>query len=386
MRRTDPLSSKQGKRGKAMLGRPLILAVLIAAAAAPAIAQAQTAVAAAPAPAATGPSAPTNGVGSAFELTFWQSVASTDDPAAFDAYLVQYPAGTFSGLARARIAALQRAQTMLPAAPPPVTQLAVPSQVAAVVSAPEAAPALAPSPAVLTAMAPPQAAAAASGAPALAAAQTAVITTTPAALAAAEPNAPSGRAAPSSPLSRLLAQLRGTGDAAGAAPAAAHVTPAPPVHPALGAQAPSAQPQTYTPAGVPMAAAAAAPAPALVAAAPVANYASARPVLLPVPDVAMPGYFCGTDARNAFHNATYRPAVEAATRNNEAAVTYLRQLQQTYDRGQLGRDTAVLNAIAAEARAYQAEAARAYSAQAGLVRQFDALMAVPLRVCSSGTQ
>lgn len=108
--------------------------------------------------------------------------------------------------------------------------------------------------------------------------------------------------------------------------------------------------------------------------------------MLPVPDVAMPTYFCSTDARNVFHNAAYRPAVEVATRNNEAAVTYLRRLQLTYDRGQLGRDTAALNAIAAEARTYQAEAAQAYSAQAGLVRQFDALMAVPLRTCAAGTQ
>ena len=116
------------------------------------------------------------------------------------------------------------------------------------------------------------------------------------------------------------------------------------------------------------------------------NYASGRPLLLPVPQVLLPAYFCGNDARNEFHNNAYRPAVEIATRNNEAAVGYLRQLQQTYDRGELGRDTAVLNAIAAEARAYQSEAAHAYSLQAGLVRQFDALMAVPLRTCAAPTQ
>ena len=108
--------------------------------------------------------------------------------------------------------------------------------------------------------------------------------------------------------------------------------------------------------------------------------------MLPVPDVVLPAYFCSNDARNQFHNNSYRPAVEAATRNNEAAVAYLRQLQQTYDRGQLGRDTAVLNAIAAEARAYQSEAARAYSAQAALVHQFDAIMAVPLRTCTPASQ
>jgi len=38
-------------------------------------------------PAAAVNAAPSNGVGSAFELTFWQSVDGSDDPAVFDAYL-----------------------------------------------------------------------------------------------------------------------------------------------------------------------------------------------------------------------------------------------------------------------------------------------------------
>jgi hypothetical protein len=228
--------------------------------------------------------------------------------------------------------------------------------------------------------------------------------TAPVALAEAAP----------SPLARLLAQLRGSGDTAGqaaAAPAAQPeaaplVTPAPPVQPipatapGLAASSPAspalaspalaspglvaaapAQP-VYAPAPAPQAPAV--PTAALTpAATPAVSYASARPLLLPVPDVPLPAYFCSNDARNLFHNNTYRPAVEVATRNNEAAVAYLRQLQQTYDRGQLGRDTAVLNAIAAEARAYQSEAAHAYSVQAALVRQFDALMAVPLRPCAA---
>jgi len=189
----------------------------------------------------------------------------------------------------------------------------------------------------------------------------------------------------STPLAKLLAQLRGSSDAATSA-SAAPITAAPPVQPrpaaaplltsatALAtASAPVPQPSAY------------AQAPALAPAGNV-SYASARPIMLPVPDVAMPAYFCSNNARNAFHNAYYRPAVEAATRNNEAAVGYLRQLQQTYDQGQLGRDTTVLNAIATEARTYQAEAARAYSAQAMLVRQFDVLMTVPLRNCTAGTQ
>lgn len=365
MRRTGFVS-----KGKilARSGR-LALAAMMAVGFGPGLAFAQNAP-----PPATAPSsaAQANGVGSAFELAFWQSLNGSEDPAAYEAYIAQYPGGTFSGLARARVAALQRALTA------PSATVAAPA--AEPVPAVSTGPSLAPTPAVVTAATPTAAPVLASATP-----QSAEMIPANTSLAAAEAT---------SPLAKLLAQLRGTPEATATAAAAAPlVTAAQPVHqgsaavPALAATpapaqmaaaAPAPQPQTYAP--LPALVPAQAPAPAAAA------YASSRPIMLPVPDVAMPAYFCSNDARNAFHNAAYRPAVEAATRNNEAAVGYLRQLQLTYDRGQLGRDTAVLNAIAAEARAYQGEAARAYSAQAALVRQFDVLMAVPLRTCAVGTQ
>lgn len=320
-----------------------------------------------------------NGVGSAFELTFWQSVAGSEDAATYEAYLARYPDGTFSGLARARIAALQRAATVQPAATEALPAAPIPTAQAApaVLQVPQAAQPLAPTPAAAVSTAGlaadvMPAAPAAEMIPAAASASMAA----PVAVAAAAP----------SPLSRLLAQLRGSNDAPTAPssapmpPSAPFVTAAPPVQPLAAANPGLAQP---TPAPL-QPAIPAATAPAAAAAA--SGYASARPLLLPVPDVPLPAYFCSNDARNLFHNNAYRPAVEVATRNNEAAVLYLRQLQQTYDRGQLGRDTAVLNAIASEARAYQAEAARAYTVQAALVRQFDALMAVPLRACAATAQ
>ncbi len=332
--------------------KPVVLAALFALAGLPAEAAAQ---AGAPVAAA----AP-NGVGSAFELTFWQSVTGSEDSASYEAYLARYPDGTFSGLARARIAALQRAMAVQPAAAPAIVAAPTPEPMAtpAVLTMPQTAAPLAPTPAFAAASPAPAAPAAA---PALA------------------------EAAPS-PLTRLLAQLRGSSDqatpvAAAPAPAAESaplVTTAPPVQ-----QLPTSAPGLAVPLPAPVQPVYASAAPAAV---PSTSYASARPLLLPVPDVLLPAYFCGNDARNAFHNSTYRPAVEIATRNNEAAVTYLRQLQQTYDRGQLGRDTAVLNAISAEARAYQSEAARAYSVQAALVHQFDALMALPLRTCALAAQ
>ena len=41
------------------------------------------------------------------ELAFWSSVKDTDNPAVLEAYLVQYPKGTFAGLARVKIADLK---------------------------------------------------------------------------------------------------------------------------------------------------------------------------------------------------------------------------------------------------------------------------------------
>lgn len=306
-----------GQTWPSALGNPLLLAAALVAIGTPAALAAQTAPALQPAAAAAN-AAPGNGVGSAFELTFWQSVDGSDDPAVFDAYLARYPDGTFSGLARAKIAALHRAQAGQPAViQPAVTQPAA--------AAPASAPAPAPAMQQTTDM--------------------------------VQANAVIPPAEQGTPLARLLAQLRGKEAAA----------PAEVAQPAVPVAMPMAVP-------VPTPAQSANP------------HAAARPVMLPVPDVALPAHFCSNDARNAFHNNAYRPAVEAARRNNEAAVSYLRQLQQTYDRGQLGRDTAALNAISAEARAYQAEAAQAYTRQAALVRQFDALMAVPLRTCMASAQ
>ena len=39
----------------------------------------------------------------AIELTFWESVTASDSPALYDAYLEQYPQGSFAVLARAKL-------------------------------------------------------------------------------------------------------------------------------------------------------------------------------------------------------------------------------------------------------------------------------------------
>ena len=58
------------------------------------------------------------GVGSQFELTFWQSVESGSDPALYEAYLAQYPTGTFATVARVKLAKLR--QLAAPVTPAPV--------------------------------------------------------------------------------------------------------------------------------------------------------------------------------------------------------------------------------------------------------------------------
>lgn len=46
------------------------------------------------------------------EVVFWESIKGSPDPADFDAYLAQYPQGTFAPLAKNRIAALKSAATL----------------------------------------------------------------------------------------------------------------------------------------------------------------------------------------------------------------------------------------------------------------------------------
>ena len=53
------------------------------------------------------------------ETVFWQSIAQSSDPADFEAYLAQFPAGTFARLARNRMRALEGAPVDAPAAARP---------------------------------------------------------------------------------------------------------------------------------------------------------------------------------------------------------------------------------------------------------------------------
>ncbi len=61
------------------------------------------------------------GVGSQFEMVFWQSVDSGTDPALYEAYLSKYPEGTFAQVARVKSEKLRHIMTAssVPVPPPP---------------------------------------------------------------------------------------------------------------------------------------------------------------------------------------------------------------------------------------------------------------------------
>lgn len=270
-----------------------------------------------------------NGPGTQFELAFWQSVAGSDDPALYEAYLEQYPTGTFSGLARAKLASLRRGATPgVPQDPAPST-FQGPSQ---------------PTPASLKATILPQplqpkVLGTAAQNPVSEPSQTPI--PTPATLLPASPRSPvqpSPRAAASqSDDAALLEALAKSQELGGSTLS---------VSAAQGFSIP------------------------------------VRPVLQQVPEMSLPASFCSAEQRNSFHENSYKPVMEIARVNNELAVAHMQRLQQIYDSLQLARDPNPMNAIADEAIAYQRDVARpVYKQQLEMVDRFAALMAVPIASC-----
>lgn len=269
-----------------------------------------------------------NGVGSPFELAFWQSVAGSDDPAVYDAYLQQYPAGTFAGLARAKLATLRKAP-IPPAAVAPTTSPVV---------APVAVPAAQLTPAVATVVSPPPSMTATTPA---AAPVSMPIPAEPKPAVVAAPKAAIAEASDVTSDANLLLELARSQEAGGGTERVA-------------AAQGFALPQ--------------------------------RPALTDIADLPLPTSFCSAEQRNAFYETRYKPHLDLARANNDAAIAYMQKLQQAYDSFQLSRDPSPMNALAAEASSYQQQvAAAAYARQAAVVRQFDQLMALPITACQIAT-
>jgi hypothetical protein len=311
------------------------------------------------------------GVGTPFELAFWQSIDSSNDASLYDAYLAHFPNGTFGEIAHAKIVSLRGRVSM-----PMVPALTVPV-------APSAAPlGQVPVPAAVRVMQPavpivqPTVASPAVATPAVA---TVAMPTTGLATTGLATTTPAGGT-----LGQLLAALATSQTSEGGAQtnvASANAASA-------NAGFANAAPQTAS-----LQSATLISGPAQIAPAPIAPHATAvsfampaQPALYPVPAVAFPPSFCSAEQRNAFHDQIYAPSVNTAQRNNEAASGYLHQLQALYDQYQLSRDPDTMNAIVVAARTYGQVAQTTFSMQAALVRQFPTLMAVPVVPCTQQGQ
>ena len=281
-----------------------------------------------------------NGVGTPFELSFWHSVDGSGDPAQYDEYLRQYPNGTFSALARIKIASLRRnaepqGAPVQPISPPARAVAQLPALNPEPISAPM--PASSSTPLATAALAEPErlptAIAEGTSIP------IAASVTAPGLIAPQPVPQPVPQPAPSvqtSELAALLAILAASQESSMANP------------PAKLGKALEMPP---------------------------------RPKLVPVPMVSLPDVFCSANARNAFHDEIYQPAIAAAKGNGEATSRYLRQLQFLYDSYLPNQEYDALNALALEARVFQPEAANAFAVQSALVEKFSALMAVPIQLC-----
>jgi hypothetical protein len=272
---------------------------------------------AAPAWAETG-----NGIGTQFELAFWQSVTGSDDPTMYEAYLQQYPTGTFSALARAKVASLRKIAQPAPSLPAQVAVAASVPAVAPVAEAPVMVTRAQSLPVPVPAMAP------AAAAPPVSSAKIVRVADDQARMASQAPPAMDDTA--------LLEELAKSQEVGGAT---------------------------------------------LQVAAAQGFALPVRPVLNAVPDLQLPSAFCSAEQRNDFHETRYKPVMEIAQANNAAAVAHMQRLQQVYDSLQLARDPTPMNAVAHEASAYQQVAAEAYNRQLAMVQQFQTIMAVPVTSC-----
>lgn len=308
------------------------------------------------------------GVGSQFELVFWQSVAASEDVGQLEAYLSRYPDGTFAAIARAKI---QRLRPPAPgaganpapaagqpyAATPPTGPVATPiatAAIAATVAAPPAGSAAAAAPGTAgPRIVPPAPAAPVAAPPAVIVAAPAAPVVVPAPAPALPPAAAQGAAAAPPP-----------------APAPAPAQPAAPAPVSLADQLAALAQSQGQAAGLGTTG---------------SDHSRILPAApdLPAPDpVVLPARFCSAVERNAFYDERFTPSKDAADENNRRAIAHLQALQALYDRlGQQG-DPDGQNAVSTASKAYQATAAAAYQVSAGYDGLFRQMMAVPIADCA----
>lgn len=280
----------------------------------------------------------TSGVGSQFELVFWQSVSTSDDKGQLEAYLARYPKGTFASLARAKIVALERRPARATAASDPDTRS---SPLPVIVPTPAANPPIevVRSAAVDTVM--PDAI---NGGPDVSAAPEPVVAQPAALPPVADPPSASEVAASAPPdvpptpgvEQGLAEQLRALGQSQGQRP------PAPP-----------------------------------------RNVLPPRPMLISVPSIAPPDRFCSANARNVFYENGYQRSLRIAQSNDMAAVAYLDALGRMRRAAGERGDVALADLIADETQDYDKVAEAALNERERLDAMHDDLMTLPIVDCGA---
>jgi hypothetical protein len=290
-----------------------------------------------------------SGVGSNFELTFWQSVAQSADRAEYQAYLSEYPSGTFAGLARARIARLSAGAAGAGAAVPAAKTLTASKTAAAQAAGGPASPGR-PS---------------ASGAP----------SSSPSSYG----SLPSAAPPPADPgLADAIATVSPDGQPADASDPSGANAPPPNAY-ASNAYAPGPYGTGAYAADPPPDA----PPPEDRSADPAAVLAELgpRPALALVPPVALPPQFCSADERNRFYDTVYKPAKEVADQNNQRAILYMGSIDTLSQRHAAPSDAAARTALSQEAAAFRPIADNSLRASTDLSTKFGALMRVPVTKC-----
>ncbi len=106
-----------------------------------------------------------------------------------------------------------------------------------------------------------------------------------------------------------------------------------------------------------------------------------RPSLSRVDTPNLPSSFCSADARNAFYEGVFKPAMEKADKNNTDSIAYMQVLQQLFDAAGQKKDNAKMNSFSSESQSFSAVADQVQSTRLSFNSLFSQLMAVPMGKC-----
>ena len=106
-----------------------------------------------------------------------------------------------------------------------------------------------------------------------------------------------------------------------------------------------------------------------------------RPSFTAVETPNLPSSFCSADARNAFYEGVFKPAMAKADKNNNDSIAYMQVLQQSFDAAGAKKDNAKMSIFSSESRAFSSVASETQNTRLNFNGLFFQLMAVPLGKC-----